>query len=497
MPTTTPPDTPTRRARRIAAPLLAGALLLGAVAAPRAVAEEPAAAPKTVVYVEVNNNDLANVADYTLQGTTTPAFDMAVIFAANINYDGTTAYLHLNDRVTWTLENAATQIRPVQAKGTKVLLSVLGNHQGAGIANFADYADADAFAAQLEQVVDTYGLDGIDFDDEWSKYGENGTGQPNAWSFVYLVHALRNRLGDDKLITFYNIGPAAAATQYKHMYAGDYLDFAWNPYYGSWRPPSVAHMDRNQFGAGAVDLSQTSQARAQELAQRTVAEGYGVLVTYNLTATNQEDYLTAITTALWGKRTVYRQDVPDTESPQATLVSPAGNGPVKALHIQVDASDNRGLKRIVADVYRRGRLVRSTLTDVDGAKTATHTADVALPDGTYEIRYRAHDLAGNASPVGRQTVTVDATKPTIRIRPGRPFTEPARDGAYRRITFRLFDAGGLDKAVLNGVETGLGGREHAELERIRPGVLGAVAGSNTLEVHDAAGNVTTTTFVLA
>ena len=54
----------------------------------------------------------------------------------------------------------------------KVLLSILGNHQGAGFANFTDYASADAFAADLEQVVKTYGLDGIDFDDEYAEYGK-------------------------------------------------------------------------------------------------------------------------------------------------------------------------------------------------------------------------------------------------------------------------------------------------------------------------------------
>jgi hypothetical protein len=90
--------------------------------------------PQLAVYVEVNSNDLANVADYTLAESGEAAIDMAMIFAANINYDGEKAYLHFNERVTETLDDAETQIRPVQEKGTKVLLSVLGNHQGAGFA---------------------------------------------------------------------------------------------------------------------------------------------------------------------------------------------------------------------------------------------------------------------------------------------------------------------------------------------------------------------------
>ncbi|WP_199787664.1 glycosyl hydrolase family 18 protein [Microbacterium sp. str. 'China'] len=183
----------------------AGAAALAA--STTAVADTAAADPKLAVYVEVNSNDLANVADYTLAESGRPAVDLAMIFAANINYDGEQAVLHLNDRVTETLQDAQNQIRPLQAQGTKVLLSVLGNHQGAGFANFTSYADADAFAAQLADTVTAYGLDGIDFDDEWSNYGANGTPQPNPQSFGWLASALRDRLGPDKLITLYAIGP--------------------------------------------------------------------------------------------------------------------------------------------------------------------------------------------------------------------------------------------------------------------------------------------------
>ena len=183
----------------------AAGILTGSLGA-AAESAEPAD-PKLAVYVEVNSNDLANVADYTLAESGDAAIDMAMIFAANINYDGEKAYLHFNERVTETLDDAETQIRPVQAKGTKVLLSVLGNHQGAGFANFTSFAQADAFAAQLADAVTTYGLDGIDFDDEWTNYGANGTPQPNAESFGWLATALRDRLGPDKIISLYAIGP--------------------------------------------------------------------------------------------------------------------------------------------------------------------------------------------------------------------------------------------------------------------------------------------------
>lgn len=264
--------------------------------------------PKRIVYVEVNDNDMANVADYTLEGTQRPAFDIAMIFAANVNYDtaARSAYLHLNERVTETLRDAENQIRPLQERGTKVLLSVLGNHQGAGIANFPTREAAAAFADELAAVVEQYGLDGIDFDDEWSKYGENGTVPANAFSFVYLVDELRARLGDDKLITFYKIGEAAQATEYDGIRAGDLLDYAWNPWYGTWRVPTVAGMDASQLAPGAIDLSATRQSTAAAFAQRTAAEKYGAIITYNLTSRDQSGYLSSITVPLTGLRTVYK-----------------------------------------------------------------------------------------------------------------------------------------------------------------------------------------------
>ncbi|MGO4488911.1 endo-beta-N-acetylglucosaminidase H [Microbacterium sp. 2RAF4] len=295
-----------RRALAAAAALaLAG---MGAVAgSTAAAADDTAAEPKLAVYVEVNSNDLANVADYTLADSGLPAVDLAMIFAANINYDGEKAYLHFNERVTETLQDAQNQIRPLQARGTKVLLSVLGNHQGAGFANFTSFAAADAFAAQLADAVTTYGLDGIDFDDEWTNYGANGTPQPNAQSFGWLASALRDRLGPDKLITLYAIGETYTVTDFTRFDAAAVIDHAWNPYYPSYNAPTVPGLeDRARLGAAAVDLSNVSSATAADYARRTVSDGYGVYVAYNLTATDQSGLLSGITQALKGEATEYR-----------------------------------------------------------------------------------------------------------------------------------------------------------------------------------------------
>ncbi|MGW3284540.1 endo-beta-N-acetylglucosaminidase H [Streptomyces sp. NPDC001002] len=303
--------TPMRSRIRTAALALSAitALALGATTTTGATAA-PAAAlakqgPTSVAYVEVNNNSMLNVGKYTLSNGGANVFDVAVIFAANINYDaGTKAgTLYFNPNVQRVLDNAATQIRPLQQKGIKVVLSVLGNHQGSGFANFPSQQTASTFAKQLSDTVTKYGLDGIDFDDEYADYGNNGTGQPNASSFVYLVSALRANM-PNKIISLYNIGPAASRLSYGGVDVSSKFDYAWNPYYGSWQVPAIA-LPKSKLSPAAVQIGATSQSTAASLARRTVSEGYGVYLTYNLDGANRSADVSAFTRELYGSDARY------------------------------------------------------------------------------------------------------------------------------------------------------------------------------------------------
>ncbi|MGA7397920.1 MAG: glycoside hydrolase family 95-like protein, partial [Solirubrobacterales bacterium] len=64
---------------------------------------------------------------------------------------------------------------------------------------------------------------------------------------------------------------------------------------------------------------------------------------------------------------------PDTERPVVVLVSPSTAGPFSELDIQVDAADNAGLNRVVANIYEDGVLVKSTQSAADGAVELSHT----------------------------------------------------------------------------------------------------------------------------
>lgn len=270
--------------------------------------------PKAVCYVEVNNNDIRNVGKYYL-ASGQQLFDIGIIFAANINYNTATqkAELFFNTQVSNVLANKATYIQPLQAKGIKVLLSVLGNHQGAGICNFPTQAAANDFAQQLANAVNTYGLDGIDFDDEYADYGANGTGQPNAFSFVYLVTALRNLL-PNKIISFYFYGPAASRLSYNGVTVGSKVNYSWNAIYGTYSVPNVPGLTSANLGPAAIDIQSTASSTATSLAQRTKTEGYGIYLTYNLPNTNVSGYLSGVSNALYGQSTVYNDGTGTTTS---------------------------------------------------------------------------------------------------------------------------------------------------------------------------------------
>ena len=260
--------------------------------------------PTSIAYVEVNNDELANVGRYTLENGAN-AFDVAIIFAANINYEDGKAVLYNNENVQRTLDQAATQIRPLQAKGIKVTLSVLGNHQGAGLANFPTRAAARDFAAQVSATVRKYGLDGVDLDDEYSDYGVNGTPQPNQQSIGWLISALRADM-PGKIISFYDIGPSSDALKTANPSIGGKLDYAWNPYYGTYTAPTIPGLPKSKLSAAAVDIQNTPQATAVSLAQRTKADGYGVFMTYNLPGGDESASVSSFTKVLYGQAASYR-----------------------------------------------------------------------------------------------------------------------------------------------------------------------------------------------
>lgn len=255
----------------------------------------------TICYIEVNSDNPLNTGEYTMTGSGKPFIDIVNIFAANINYDAENRrpYLHCNDNVQHILDHREQFIVPLQERGIRVSLSVLGNHDVAGIGGLTDAMAVD-FAAELKAFVDTYGLDGIDFDDEWSAYDPDGVvwPEPSSERSARLVYECR-RLMPDKLITVYDIGHSPSG-KVDGIPIGELIDYAYQPFYGTWADGSlqkITGMKRSQYGPYPLNIrggcvfheSEMRRLRYDRFSGAPLADPFGVCLLYCLDATDYEE----------------------------------------------------------------------------------------------------------------------------------------------------------------------------------------------------------------
>lgn len=245
-------------------------------------------------YVETNTTDPMVLADYKLSSGK-PTVDLGILFAANINGTPDAPVLTYNANLQKLLD--AGVVENLLASGVRPSLSILGNHDSAGISALTD-SGAQSFADQLADAVNTYGLLGLDFDDEYS------TGPAIPGSFTRLLAATRARL-PDTVLSMYAIGPAMGQLSAGGQQASQFLNMAWNPWYGSFTAPAIPGMTPAELSPAAIKFTAQSQAQAASLAQQTVDGGFGVCMMYNLLAGDQSAYFSAVTQVLYGQDTVY------------------------------------------------------------------------------------------------------------------------------------------------------------------------------------------------
>ncbi len=239
--------------------------------------------PLTVAYVEVNDHDIENVGCFRY-GDGSQVFDIAVIFAANINYDGERATLHFNPQVTRLLKENIHKVRNLQQKGLRVLLDVLGNHQNAGWSCFANELDAYTYATTLKDAVDLYGLDGIDIDDEYSKCERSFDD-----SLIKVTSALRQLMPEKIISKTLWTDSRYFASEWNGLKLHEQLDYGWEVSYGSYGANSRVLKYRNLgmaasklgVGVSANHSSYLGQLIYQEIQGSDLGGG---LMVYNVRA---------------------------------------------------------------------------------------------------------------------------------------------------------------------------------------------------------------------
>lgn len=237
---------------------------------------------KNIVYIEVNHHNPLNAGGYVYADTGKPFFEIAIVFAANINYSQTQkrTALYCNPNVRQVLHNRNQYIKPLQDKGIKVLLSILGNHSGAGFTNFQSREAAKQFAQQVADTVRNNNLDGVDFDEEYVEY--KAEWPQNNQSLLWLVSELRQLL-PDKIISMYDMDIKPDMKANADGKLSDYINYAWQPYYGKFSAPVYPGLSNDKIAPGAIDVTQSKTELYRDFAKKTKKGNYGWMMFYNLT----------------------------------------------------------------------------------------------------------------------------------------------------------------------------------------------------------------------
>lgn len=267
---------------------------------------------KTLCFVEVNNENILNCGEYTMAKDGTPFFDVVSIFAANINVDSKTGRAHIfcNDQVSFLLKNADQIIRPLQAKGIKVNMTILGNHDESGMSSLSKEA-AEDFAKELKAYADIYGLDGFDFDDEYSNYSENpspGFEERSSANYCRLIYECR-KIMPDKLLGIYEYllydAPNGSVEGKSAGELVDYMCYGTYQRYAKGREENFTGLPKSKYGPYSLKINNEYNGGWSGFNQETIQDlkdaGYGLQVFYNPEPRiySYDHYFTAVSKVLY------------------------------------------------------------------------------------------------------------------------------------------------------------------------------------------------------
>lgn len=253
---------------------------------------------KMMAVLEVNDRNPLTVMGYTLKNSGKQLFDIVVLFSANINYNAETGRLYIsrNENVQAILDNREKYLKPLQDKGIKVVLGVLGNHDASGISTLTPAASK-AFAQECRMICDTYSLDGIFLDDEYTDYNTAASGvyplfqAPTEEAINRLAYDIK-KAQPERLVIGYKFseyfrrpkGVAIDGTQ-----PGEFWDYMCNDYWDTTNPcDTYPGLRQNQAGTGSWNCSDWSQcipASGNWTALFSLSgmrqDGYGILMIFN------------------------------------------------------------------------------------------------------------------------------------------------------------------------------------------------------------------------
>lgn len=183
--------------------------------------------------MEINDTNPLNNLNFTLKSSGKPLIDQVILFSANINYNNETGkvYVYNNPNIEHILANREKYLKPLQDRGMKIILSILGNHDRSGVANLSDET-AKIFAQELKAICDAYNLDGIFFDDEYSAYQSPpppGFVSPSSAAAARLCYETKKAM-PDRLVQAYVYSRTSSLPAVDGVPSGEFVDYGIHDY---------------------------------------------------------------------------------------------------------------------------------------------------------------------------------------------------------------------------------------------------------------------------
>ena len=237
----------------------------------------------TCVYVETNDYNPLNAIRYEIGDTGVPVIDIVTLFAANIVHDPIhkKPTIEFNAGIKAILDNYEKIIKPLQEKGTRVVLDFLPHHQGWGYMNMYG-ENLKFFLDRLAEVMDKYNIDGIDIDEEYADYGGRAPNKGSAPS--EFVKEFRKRFPKKILSVFnYQIGFNTNTIAPKDPVTGkrNYMvDFAYDNYGAG--GPTLAWVDPQNHSNYSVEANGgIYDSTTEEQAKQSIQNGRGTFMYFN------------------------------------------------------------------------------------------------------------------------------------------------------------------------------------------------------------------------
>lgn len=242
-------------------------------------------AVQTVLYFEVNDTNPLNALEFKTESGKY-FFDHVVLFAANINWDEENKRVCVsnNSNVQFLLDHNNEYLQPLRRAGMKVIISILGNGDESGVSQLSDMG-AKEFARELAAYCRAYNIDGVAFDDEYSKEPDLSNPWltvPSTYASSRLVYECKAAM-PEKIVSIYNLGDYMYSMKLQvigEVEPGQFCDYAVGDY-GIMAFPGIG-MTLKQCSGMSIELRRGSGDSTERTARSRKEEGYGYYMFFAL-----------------------------------------------------------------------------------------------------------------------------------------------------------------------------------------------------------------------